>query len=223
MVNLPIYLRSPEAWGEFRRLNTDRGWEWTTIYAVFSRVTGWGGFDTGEGAPVILNAVTLILFLAGCAAVLIMGLKAPRTPRIAELLTLIIGFFLLFNKVWSPQYSIWLIVPAVLALPYWRLLLSWMTVDMMVWPILMWHMMGEDNLGAPGWLLDVTIITRDAFIITIMVLVVQQMFGKRRDKVAEAHNGHDPLLTTPEQWKEEDAQWAQQQSSASAQLQSASA
>lgn len=223
VVNLPIYLRSPEAWGEFRRLNTDRGWEWTTIYAVFSRVTGWGGFDTGEGAPVILNAVTLILFLAGCAAVLIMGLKAPRTPRIAELFTLIIGFFLLFNKVWSPQYSIWLIVPAVLALPYWRLLLSWMTVDMMVWPILMWHMMGEDNLGAPGWLLDVTIITRDAFIITIMVLVVQQMFGKRRDKVAEAHNGHDPLLTTPEQWKEEDAQWAQRQSSASAQLQSASA
>ena len=223
VVNLPIYLRNPEAWGEFRRLNTDRGWEWTTIYAVFSRVTGWGGFDSGEGAPVILNAVTLILFLAGCAAVLVMGLKAPRTPRIAELLTLIIGFFLLFNKVWSPQYSIWLIVPAVLALPYWRLLLSWMTVDMMVWPILMWHMMGEDNLGAPGWLLDVTIITRDAFIITIMVLVVQQMFGKRRDKVAEAHNGHDPLLTTPEQWKEEDAQWAQQQSSASAQLQSASA
>ncbi len=223
VVNLPIYLRSPEAWGEFRRLNTDRGWEWTTIYAVFSRVTGWGGFDTGEGAPVILNAVTLILFLAGCAAVLVMGLKCPRTPRIAELLTLIIGFFLLFNKVWSPQYSIWLIVPAVLALPYWRLLLSWMTVDMMVWPILMWHMMGEDNLGAPGWLLDATIITRDAFIITIMVLVVQQMFGKRRDKVAEAHNGHDPLLTTPEQWKEVDTQWAQQQSSASAQLQSASA
>ncbi|AIJ34406.1 hypothetical membrane protein [Corynebacterium imitans] len=223
VVNLPIYLRSPEAWGEFRRLNTDRGWEWTTIYAVFSRVTGWGGFDSGEGAPVILNAVTLILFLAGCAAVLIMGLKAPRTPRIAELFTLIVGFFLLFNKVWSPQYSIWLIVPAVLALPYWRLLLSWMTVDMMVWPILMWHMMGEDNLGAPGWLLDATIITRDAFIITIMVLVVQQMFGKRRDKVAEAHNGHDPLLTTPEQWKEEGAQWVQQQSSASAQLQSASA
>ncbi|OHF35766.1 glycosyltransferase family 87 protein [Corynebacterium sp. HMSC074A01] len=223
VVNLPIYLRNPEAWAEFRRLNTDRGWEWTTIYAVFSRVTGWGGFDSGEGAPVILNAVTLILFLAGCAAVLVMGLKAPRTPRIAELLTLIIGFFLLFNKVWSPQYSIWLIVPAVLALPYWRLLLSWMTVDMMVWPVLMWHMMGEDNLGAPGWLLDVTIITRDAFIITIMVLVVQQMFGKRRDKVAEAHNGHDPLLTTPEQWKEEDAKWAQQQSSASAQLQSASA
>ena len=74
------------------------------------------GFDSGDGAPMILNAVTLVLFLAGCAAVLVMGLKAPRTPRIAELLTLIVGFFLLFNKVWSPQYSIWLVPLLVLAL-----------------------------------------------------------------------------------------------------------
>ena len=122
---------------------------------------------------------------------------------------------------WSPQYSIWLIVPAVLALPYWRLLLTWMTVDMMVWPILMWHMMGTDNLGAPGWLLDATIIARDGLIITIMVLVVQQMFGKRTDKVAEAHNGHDPLLSTPDEWSEE-AAWAPRRSSASAPLQSVS-
>lgn len=201
-VNLPVYLHNPEAWNEFNRLNTDRGWEWTTIYAVINRVFGWSGFDSGEGAPVILNTVTLVLFLAGCAAVLVLGLKAPRTPRVAELFVLIVGFFLLFNKVWSPQYSIWFIVPAVLALPYWRLLLSWMTVDMMVWPVLMWHMMGEDQKGAPGALLDTVIISRDALIIAIMVLVIQQMFGKREDKVAAAHNGHDPLLTTPEGWKE---------------------
>ena len=78
-VNLPVYLHNPEAWNEFNRLNTDRGWEWTTIYAVINRVFGWSGFDSGEGAPVILNTVTLVLFLAGCAAVLVLGLKAPRT------------------------------------------------------------------------------------------------------------------------------------------------
>ena len=146
-VNAPVYLRYPDAWSEFNRLNTDRGWEWTTIYAVLSREFGWAGFDSGEGAPVILNAVTLILFLLGCLFVLILGLRAPQTPRIAELIVLIVGFFLLFNKVWSPQYSLWFVVPAVLALPYWRLLLSWMVADMMVWPVLMWHMMGDDNMG----------------------------------------------------------------------------
>ena len=202
VVNVPVYLRNPDAWGEFNRLNTDRGWEWTTIYAVISRMTGWTGFDSGEGAPVILNAVTLILFLLGCLGVLILGLKAPQTPRIAELVALIVGLFLIFNKVWSPQYSLWFVVPAVLALPYWRLLLSWMVVDMAVWPVLMWHMMGADNMGVPGWFLNIVIISRDAFIIAIMVLVVQQILGKRRDKVRDAHNGHDPLMSLPYQWKE---------------------
>ena len=202
VINVPVYLRNADAWGEFNRLNTDRGWEWTTIYAVISRTFGWSGFDTGEGAPVILNTVTFVLFAAGCLAVLIMGLKAPKEPRVAELLCLIVGFFLLFNKVWSPQYSIWLIVPAVLALPHWKLLLTWMTVDMMVWPVLMWHMLGADNLGLPGEVLDIVIICRDALIITIMVLVVQQLFGRRPDIVAQAHNGHDPLLTRPTDWQE---------------------
>lgn len=202
VVNVPVYLRNSDAWGEFNRLNTDRGWEWTTIYAVISRAFGWTGFDSGEGAPVILNSVTLILFLLGCAFVLVLGLKAPQTPRIAELVALIVGFFLLFNKVWSPQYSLWLVVPAVLALPYWRVLLGWMTVDMCVWPVLMWHMMGADNLGVPGWFLNLFILGRDGFIIAVMVLIVLQMLGKRPDKVRDAHNGHDPLMSLPPEWKE---------------------
>jgi len=77
-----------------------------------------------------------------------------------------------------------------------------MVVDMAVWPVLMWHMMGADNLGVPGWFLNIVIISRDAFIIAIMVLVVQQILGKRRDKVRDAHNGHDPLMSLPYQWKE---------------------
>lgn len=200
-INAPVYFRNPDAWAEFNRLNTERGWEWTTIYAVISRTFGWTGFDHGGGTPVILNTVTFLLFAGGCLAVLIMGLRCPKDPRVAELLALIVGFFLLFNKVWSPQYSIWFIVPAVLALPQWRLLLGWMTVDMMVWPILMWHMHGVDKLGLPGEALDLVIICRDALIVAIMVLIIQQMFGRRPDKVAAAHNGYDPLLTRPEDWE----------------------
>ena len=219
-VNVPVMLHNYDAWHEFQRLNTERGWEWTTIYAVISRMTGWTGFDSGEGAPVILNAVTLVLFLAGCLFVLVAGLKAPQTPRVAELVVLIVGFFLLFNKVWSPQYSLWLVIPAVLALPYWRLLFTWMTVDMMVWPILMWHMMGTDNLGLPGSALNLIVLTRDAFIVAIMVLVVQQMYGRRRDKVRDAHFGCDPLMTRPTDWEEAKRTWEPQPSSASAPSQS---
>ncbi|WP_206214001.1 glycosyltransferase family 87 protein [Corynebacterium qintianiae] len=201
-VNLPVYLRNPQAWGEFQRLNTERSWEWTTIYAVASRAVGWTGFDSGGGTPEILNTVTLLLFLGGCIFTAVIGLMAPRDPRVAEILFLTVAFFLLFNKVWSPQYSLWLVIPAVLALPHWRLLATWMTVDMLVWPILMWHMLGTENKGIPGEILNVVVLARDGLIIAMMVLVVQQMLGRRHDKVLEAHNGKDPLLTRPAEWEE---------------------
>lgn len=204
VVNVPIMMAYPQAWAEFTRLNSERSWEWTTIYAVISRMTGWAGFDHGEGAPEILNTVTLVLFIAACAVILLLGLKAPRTPRIAELLFLIVACFLLINKVWSPQYSLWLVVPAVLALPQWRLLLSWMTVDMLVWPILMWHMLGVENKGLPGEFLNLVVLVRDGFIVVMIVLVVKQMWNRRPDKVFAAHGGHDPLLTTPDVWGKED-------------------
>lgn len=193
VVNVPVMLRYPEAWAEFTRLNSERGWEWTTIWAVISRRTGWTGFDSGEGAPEILNAVTFILFAAACAAIFALGIMTKRRPRVAELVFLIVAAFLLINKVWSPQYSLWLVVPAVLALPRWRLLFSWMLAEMLVWPVLMWHMHGAENNGLPGEVLDIVILVRDAFIVVMIVLVVRQMLGLNKDKVAQAHAGMDPL------------------------------
>lgn len=193
VVNLPIMIAYPQAWAEFTRLNSERGWEWTTIYAVIARATGWSGFDEGGGEPVILNAVTFALFAGACLAIFVFALMVTRRPRVAELVFLIVAAFLLVNKVWSPQYSLWLVIPAVLALPRWRLLLSWMIVDMMVWPVLMWHMHGAENNGLPGEFLNFVVLLRDGFIVVIIVLVVRQMLGLSVDKVKAAHQGLDPL------------------------------
>lgn len=192
-VNVPVMVRYPQAWAEFTRLNSERGWEWTTIWAVMSRRTGWQGFDGGDGAPELLNAVTFLLFALACAAIFALGVTASRRPRVADLVFLIVAAFLLINKVWSPQYSLWLVVPAVLALPRWRLLLTWMITEMLVWPVLMLHMHGTDNNGLPGEVLDLVVLVRDAFVVVLIVLVVRQMLGYGRDRVAEAHDGLDPL------------------------------
>lgn len=196
VINLPVMLAYPKAWNEFLRLNQERSWEWTTIYAVISRATGWSGFDAGAGAPSILNALTLLLFVAGCLAIALLGVSVNRRPRVAELVFLIVAVFLLVNKVWSPQYSLWLVIPAVLALPRWRLLLTWMIADALVWPVLMLHMMGTDNKGLPGELLNLVILTRDGLIIAMMVLVIRQMLGQIPDKVYQSHGGVD-LLAGP--------------------------
>ena len=187
VVNLPVALAYPEAWGEFFRLNQERGAEWTTIYALLSRVTGIG-FEAE-----FLNTFSLLSFLACCAALAIMGLKTPRAPRVAEMIYLILMAFLIFNKVWSPQYSLWLVVPALLALPRWRLIFSWALADALLWPILTWHMLGAENKGLPHEMLDIAVITRDGFIIAIGVLIIRQMWGTSEDKVRAAHGGRDPL------------------------------
>ena len=194
VVNLPVLLAYPEAWKEFNRLNSTRTWEWTTIYAVAARLTFFDGFDPeGAEVPQILNSVSLVLFMASCLAIAVVGFVGKRQPRVAELVFLIIAAFLLFNKVWSPQYSLWLVIPAVLALPRWRLLWAWMAVDMFVWPVLMWHMHGSDNNGLPAEFLDLVVLTRTGLIVVLVVCVVRQMLGRSEDTVYQAHNGYDPL------------------------------
>lgn len=190
VINAPIALMYPAAWQEFFRLNSDRGAEWTTLYSVTDRIgiTAW--------TPQQLNAVSLALFGLSCLGVLWLGLRSPQAPRVAELAFLIVASFLMFNKVWSPQYSLWLVPLAVLALPRWRLLLSWMLSEAILWPILTWHMLGEDKLGAPGELLNIAVLVRDGFVIAIAVLIIHTILGYQRDKVAAAHDGHD-LLAGP--------------------------
>ncbi len=57
--------------------------------------------------------------------------------------------FLLTNKVWSPQFSLWLVPLAALALPHRRILLAWMTIDALVWIPRMLYLYGEQNMGLP--------------------------------------------------------------------------
>ena len=53
------------------------------------------------------------------------GCCAPATPRLAQLGFLVVAGFLLVNKVYSPQYVLWLLPLAALARPRWRDLLIW--------------------------------------------------------------------------------------------------
>lgn len=173
-LNLPVMLAYPDGWGEFLRLNSERGYEWTTIYAIVDRNTFLPALPVEA-----LNVVSFALFAAACLAILVLGLRAPVRPRAVELIFLIIVAFLVLNKVWSPQYSLWLVIPAVLALPRWRLLLSWMAVDALVWPLLMWYMLGADNNGIPSELLDTALLTRLILLTVMTVLVVRQILRSK--------------------------------------------
>ena len=153
LVNLPVLLLFPRGWSEFFRLNSRRGDDMDSIYNVVKSFTGWQGFDPGLGfwePPTVTNTVSAALFLVCCAAIAYLALTAARRPRFAQLAFLVVAAFLLTNKVWSPQFSLWLVPLAVLALPHRRILLAWMTIDMLVFSTLITLIVHASRNGGVG-------------------------------------------------------------------------
>ncbi|MEK6443363.1 glycosyltransferase family 87 protein [Pseudonocardia sp. T1-2H] len=194
-VNLPVAVAYPAGWWEFFRLNQSRPADPDSLYYALSYFTGWDGFDGplkhGE-VPVILDAVTAGLFVVVCAGLAVLAARAPRPPRLASLAFLVVAAFLLVNKVWSPQYSLWLVPLAVLALPRWRLLLAWMAVDALVWVPRMFYYLGTDHKGLPpDWFLG-AVLVRDAFVVVLCVLVVRSVLRPETDPLRAPGSAADP-------------------------------
>ncbi len=191
-INAPVMLMYPRGWSEFFRLNTRRTADMDSLYNVIKSFTGWRGFDPNLGfwqPPVVLNAVVAVAFLACCAGIAYVALTAPRRPRVAQLAFLVVAAFLLVNKVWSPQFSLWLVPLAVLALPHRRILLAWMTIDALVWVPRMLYLYGEQNKGLPEQWFTTTVLLRDIAVLALMVLVVRQIYRPGEDLVR--HDGVD--------------------------------
>lgn len=194
-VNLPIMVLFPRGWSEFFRLNSRRGDDMDSLYNVVKSFTGWRGFDTDLGfwqAPTVLNTVTALLFLLCCAAIGYIALTAARKPRVTQLAFLVVAAFLLTNKVWSPQFSLWLVPLAVLALPHRRILLAWMTIDALVWVPRMMYLFGEANKGLPEQWFTATVLMRDIAVIGLCALVIRQIYRPELDLVRAAGRIDDP-------------------------------
>ncbi|TXG92450.1 DUF2029 domain-containing protein [Rhodococcus rhodnii] len=194
-VNLPIAVLFPNGWAEFFRLNSERPADPDSIYNVVMSFTGWTGFDgplaPGE-TPSTLNAVSLAAFVAVCVGIAWLALRAPVRPRVAQLCFLLVAGFLLTNKVWSPQYSLWLVPLAVLALPHRRILLAWMALDAFVWVPRMFYYLGVSNKGLPEQWFTGTVLLRDLAVIALCVLVVRQILRPGEDLV-RARGVDDPV------------------------------
>lgn len=195
LVNLPVLLLFPRGWSEFFRLNTRRGDDMDSLYNVVKSFTGWGGFDPHLGfwePPSVTNAVTALLFALCCVGIAYVALTAQHRPRVAQLAFLVVAAFLLTNKVWSPQYSLWLVPLAVLALPHRRILLAWMTIDALVWIPRMLFLFGEQNRGLPEQWFTATVLLRDIAVFALIALVIRQIYRPELDLVRYHGRIDDP-------------------------------
>ena len=130
--------------------------------------------------------------MSACAAIAYIALTAPVRPRVAQLAFLVVAAFLLTNKVWSPQFSLWLVPLAVLALPHRRILLAWMTIDALVWVPRMLYLYGEQNKGLPEQWFTTTVLLRDIAVVVLCALVIRQIYRPQLDLVRWHGRVDDP-------------------------------
>ncbi|HEY0700265.1 MAG TPA: glycosyltransferase 87 family protein [Micromonospora sp.] len=134
LVNLPVAVPYRENWDRFFELNSERAVDWGTLWYVGRYLDGkWNSGAEGDQGPFqwlsshipTLNWLTYALFGVACLAVAALALRAPRRPRLAQLAFLVVAAFLIFSKVWSQQFVLWLLPLAVLARPRWGAFLVW--------------------------------------------------------------------------------------------------
>lgn len=147
VVNLPVMLANLDGWLRFYTFSRERGMDFGSAWYALSLA----GLTVPAG---VLNTVSMGVFAAACLAILALGALAPRPPRLAALALLTVGAFVLTNKVYSPQYVLWVLPLAVLARPRWRDLLIWQLAEATYFVAIWWYLVGygtQDKGLAYGW------------------------------------------------------------------------
>ncbi|GID98276.1 glycosyltransferase family 87 protein [Amorphoplanes digitatis] len=137
-VNLPIALMYRDSWLRFFHLNDERAIDWGTFWYIGRYLdTKWNTGAVGDQGPFqwlsdhipVLNNLTYGLTILACAAIGVLCLLAPRRPRLAQVAFLVVAVFLIFSKVWSQQYVLWLLPLIVLARPRWGAIIAWTVAE----------------------------------------------------------------------------------------------
>lgn len=180
LVNAPAYLSGSDEWKVFWTFNSERGADLGSFWLVLSQA---GHTFTDHE----INTASWIFFIGWCAAVLVIGLLAPETPRLAQLGFLVVAGFLLVNKVYSPQYVLWLLPLAVLARPRWRDQIIWQAGELLYFCSVWWYLGGYLQPGSgddPGfyWL---AIAVRMACEVYLVVMVARDVLLPHHDRVRD--------------------------------------
>jgi uncharacterized membrane protein len=127
-VNLPFAILAFGGWWEFFRFSGERPANFDSVWFI---ACDWAS-DIGCTNTRLINVASAGLFIVG--VVVVWRMKARREPDFPRwsLAFPILALFLITNKVYSPQYSLWLLPWFALAMPDLRLFLAFEAADIAV-------------------------------------------------------------------------------------------
>ncbi|RLV01416.1 hypothetical protein CTZ27_13035 [Streptomyces griseocarneus] len=186
VVNLPVMITHDasgfhirEGWAKFYTFSQERPVDFGSVWLLISQRTG----NPLENA----NTYVTLLMILGCLAIGALALYAPRRPRFAQLAFLIVALFVLTNKVYSPQYVLWLIPLAALARPKWRDFLVWQGCEVLyflgIWMYLAYTGSGDKHQGLPTEGYQLAIAVHLLGTLYLCAVVVRDILMPERDVV----------------------------------------
>ncbi|MFJ3797983.1 glycosyltransferase family 87 protein [Streptomyces sp. NPDC090088] len=147
VVNLPVMIFAFDGWSKFYTFSQERGVDFGSFWLIWAQNT------TTPPSTDFVNNAAMILVLLCFVGIAALSLTAPRRPRFAQLAFLVVAAFILTNKVYSPQYVLWLVPLAVLARPKWRDFLIWQACEVAyflgIWMYLAYTTSGDAHKGLP--------------------------------------------------------------------------
>jgi uncharacterized membrane protein len=189
VIDVPIWLASPEGFARFYYFSRTRTADWGSIWYIFSQWFHW------NYTPSQLN-----IYEGGTIAIAFLGigwlaLAARRRPRLPQLLFLTLAVFLVLNKVYSPQYVLWLLPLAVLARPRWRSFVIWQAAEIVyflaIWMYLLGSPSGRDGKGLDFPAYSIAVCLRDVAVLALCVFVVRDILSPQYD-IVRADGSDDP-------------------------------
>lgn len=107
LINAPFAITTPTGWWRFFKLNGSRPADLGSL---------WQALNIFNVNPPNINIYWIALFLLGSASISFRLLKREVIPSLAQSAFIFVALFTALNKVYSPQYVLWLAPLGVLAL-----------------------------------------------------------------------------------------------------------
>ncbi|MCC3298534.1 glycosyltransferase family 87 protein [Arthrobacter caoxuetaonis] len=204
VVNIPFMVRDYAGWKYFYDFSAERGSGNSSVWQAWD-IT----FPEQAVDAEFISFWALFLFAAACAGIAVLGLAAPRRPRLAQLAFLIVAAFILTNKVYSPQFVLWLVPLLALARPRWRDFLVWQFFEVMHWWAIWLYLAAvigggpaENNLDG-GWFV-LSVLGHMLATMYLMGRVVMDILDPRTDPVRrmsidDPQGG--PFDHAPDRWR----------------------
>ncbi|MYY00545.1 DUF2029 domain-containing protein [Streptomyces sp. SID486] len=188
VVNLPVMITHDatgfhirEGWAKFYTFSKERGVDFGSFWLIWAQNS-----SNPPTTGFVNNAATVLVVLCflGIAA---LTFTAPRRPRFAQLAFLVVAAFVLTNKVYSPQYVLWLVPLAVLARPKWRDFLIWQACEVAyflgIWMYLAYTTSGDAHKGLPTHGYQWAIVVHLVGTLYLCAVVVRDILMPDRDVV----------------------------------------